>query len=250
MKNIDLVQAKRQEKLDFEMQHVNTFEAIAREWHEQKRHTWQPRHADNIMKRLEMHLFPVLGNKPIVNVTPPELLHTLKPIEQQGKYEMAKRMLQTTAQIYRYAIACGKAERNITTDLQGALKPSVTTHRAYLEEQQLPDLLRKLNCYDSTYNGNPITKWGFQLLILTFVRTSELRQAQWSEIDFDQKLWRIPAERMKMRKELPVPLSAHSIALFKKIHKVTGNSYSGYVLPSFRIHVNALARIRFFVRLI
>ncbi len=158
-KGVDPVQAKRQEKLNVAIKYENNFEAIAREWHSQKHHTWQPKHSANILKRLDTYLFPTLGSKPIIEITPPELLHLIRPIEKAGKHEMSHRILQTVSQIFRYAVACGKADRDITQDLKGALKPVVSKNFAHLDEKQLPAFIETLNQYDlmkedGGYNGN------------------------------------------------------------------------------------------------
>ncbi len=237
-KGIDPVQDRRQKRLDDELKHENNFEIIAREWHGQRYHTWQPKHADNIMKRLSTNIFPKLGKKPVTEITPQELLHIIRPIEAAGKPHIAQRMLQTTSQIFRYAVACGKAQRDITQDLRGALTPVQSKNHRHLNEKQLPEFLKALNNYDLNKhyggcNGNPIVKWGFQFLILTFVRTGELRGAHWSEIDWEKSLWRIPAERMKMKDPHIVPLSKQSLILLKKLHDVTGDSHSGCIFPSF-----------------
>lgn len=211
----------------------------AREWHENKKHTWQPTYAENILKRLSAYLFPVIGRKPITEIKPVELLHALRPIEEDGKHEMAHRMLQTSGQIFRYAVACGKTERDITQDLRGALKPAKSKTYPHLKEDELPPFLKKLNLYEldkeqGGCNGSEIVKWGFQLLIMTFVRTGEIRGMRWDEIDWNKKQWRIPEERMKMREQHIVPLSDQAITILKKLQEVTGNSYSGYVFPSFQ----------------
>ena len=238
-RGIDPVENKRQQKLEKEMQHQNNLEAVAREWHCQRNHTWQPKHAENILKRLNVHIFPSLGAKPITEIKPAELLHTLRSLEKDGRHEMAHRMLQTTGQIYRYAVSCGKAERDITQDLRGALTPTQTKNHPYLKEAALPAFLHKLNIYElekekGGCNGNYITKWGFQLLILTFVRTGEIRGMRWDEIDWDKQQWRIPKERMKMKEQHIVPLCEQALILLKNLQEVTGNSYSGLVFPSFK----------------
>ena len=232
-KGIDPVANRKQDKLDVELQYENNFEAIAREWHKLKLNTWKAKHAANILKRMETHVFPTLGKKPITDIKPVELLHVLKPVEKSGKHELAHRILQTSSQIFRYAVACGKSDRDITIDLKGALAPAKSSNYARLNEDQLPEFIAKLNRYDIEYNGNPITKWGFQLLMLTFVRTGELRAARWDEIDFDKAQWRIPAERMKMKDQHIVPLTDQCIKILRKIQEVTGDSFSGYIFPSF-----------------
>jgi len=257
IKGIDPVDNKRQKKLEQAMQHDNNFEAIAREWHENKLHTWQPKHAETILRRLSMYIFPVIGKKSIADIKPPELLHALRPIEDAGKHEMAHRMLQTSGQIFRFAVTCGKADRDITQDLRGALKPSKSQNYPYLRDHELHDFLQKLNNYDLAKDkggcsGRSLTKWSFELLILTFVRTGEIRGMRWDEIDFDTALWKIPAERMKMKSEHVVPLSKQAIALLRKIEKITGDSYSGNVFPSFQnprktISENTFLRAIFFM---
>lgn len=219
------------------MKHENSFEAVALEWHSQRYHTWQPKHAENIKKRLSTYIFHKLGKKPICDITPQELLHVIRPIEAVGKPHIAQRMLQTSSQIFRYAVACGKAERDITQDLRGALTPVQSKNHRHLSEKQLPEFLQALNNYDQNKhyggcNGNPIVKWGFQLMILTFVRTGEVRGAKWDEIDWENSLWRISAERMKMKSPHIVPLCKQSLILLEKLREVTGNSYSGYIFPS------------------
>jgi integrase len=236
-KNIDPVQDRRQTRLDDEIKYENNFETIAREWHSQRSHTWQLKHAETIMKRIETHLFPKLSKKPITEITAQELLHVIRLIEDQGSHHIAARMLQTSSQIFRYAVACGKMQRDITQDLRGALTPVQSKNHRHLSESQLPAFLNALNNYDVSKhhggcNGNPIVKWGFQLMILTFVRTGELRGAKWDEIDWDKSLWRIPLERMKMKDPHIVPLCKQSLILLEKLRDITGNSYSGYIFPS------------------
>lgn len=232
LKGIDPVEVRRQQKIENEMNHVNTLEGIAREWHEHQKHAWKERHAIRIMERLELNIFPQIGSRPIKSITPYEILAVLRKIEERGSYDMAHRVMQFCSSIYRYAVATGRAERDITIDLRGALKPAKTENLARLSESQLPGFLQKLELYDTEYNGGVITKLGFKLLFLTFVRSSELREATWSEIDFDKSEWRIPAERMKMKEQHIIPLSTQSIAIFKQLKEITDTMYGDYILPS------------------
>jgi len=232
LNGIDPVQDRRQKKLEYEINHLNTFETIAREWHKHMQHTWRERHAKRIMERLENNIFPHIGKMPIQNLTPPQILNVLRKIEERGSYDMAHRVKQFCAHIFRYAVATGRAERDVTVDLKGALKNKKTVNRARLSEAQLPEFLSLLEVYDTEYNGNILTKLGFKLLFLTFVRSAELREATWEEIDFEKKEWRIPAERMKMKEEHIVPLSSQSIAIFKEIKQYTDNRYGDYIFPS------------------
>ena len=197
----------------------NTYEAIAREWHEQRKHKWTPGYAVSAMKRLEHHMFPKLGTRPISDISAPELLSVVKIVEKSGALDMAQRVMQLTGQIFGYAIATGRAERNPVTDLRGALKPPVRKHMAHFKENELPEYLQRLE----TFSGTLQTKLALKFLLLTFVRTGELRKAEWSEINFDKAEWRIPAERMKMREQHLVPLSKQAVEVLLELQKHTGN---------------------------
>jgi len=140
--------------------------------------------------------------------------------------DMAMRLGQAAGQIFRYAVATGRAARNPIIDLRGALKPPVRKHMAYLKEGDLPEFLGKLDAYDGSFQ----TKLALKFLMLTFVRTTELRGAQWKEVDFDKAEWRIPAERMKMRDPHIVPLSKQAAALLKELQPLTGQSL--FVFPN------------------
>lgn len=223
---------KKIAKLTKQVEYENNFENIAREWHEHQRHAWQPRHAERIMIRLENNIFPLIGGRPIKAITPPEILAVIRKVEERGAHDMAYRIKQFCSQIFRYAVATGRAERDITADLRGALIRKKTKNLARLSEAELPEFLQKLEVYDAEYGGNVLTKLGFKLLFLTFVRSAELREATWSEIDFDKKEWRIPAERMKMKEEHIVPLAKQSIELLKQIRELTATEYGDFIFPS------------------
>lgn len=230
--NVDPMAHKKQKRQKLIDEHQNQFEQVAREWHAHKKHTWKGVHADRIMGRLERYIFPAVGRVPIRQLNAPELLEAIRPIERAGKYETAHRMFQTSSQIFRYAVACGKANRDITADLKGALAPVQHKTYAHLSEKELPAFLSALDRYDGEYAGYTITKLAFQLLVLTFVRSAEIRGAKWEEIDWSKKQWRIPAERMKMKEQHIVPLAKQSIDLLKRIHDITGDSYGGVLFPS------------------
>jgi len=216
--NIDPAQEKKLNKLKLQLNSANTFEAIATEWHENKKGSWTERHADYVITRLKADAFPILGTSPINEITAPELLLVLREIEKRGALDIAGRIRQTCGQIFRYAIATGRAERDITADLKGALKTRKKTHYSSLAENDLPEFLEKLEKYD----GDIQTKLGLKLLLLAFVRTIELRGAKWCEIDFKESIWKIPAERMKMRETHIVPLSKQAVKLFKQLQLITG----------------------------
>lgn len=201
----------------------NAFETVAREWLGQRKHEWADITTRVKTIRLERHLFPKLGNRPIADITAPEVLSVLRVVESNGTLDTARRVMQLCGQVFMYAIATGRAERNPVPDLQGALKAPVRKHHAYLKAADLPEFLQKLETYDGTMDGSLQTKLALRLLLLTFVRTTELRAAEWPEIDFNKAEWRIPAERMKMKELHIVPLSRQAVSVLRELQKHTGN---------------------------
>ncbi len=222
----DPSEVKKEEKRLALLKSVTTFEAIAREWCEGRRHKWVTGYGEAMMTRLEKHVFPKLGDRPIADISAPELLAVLRIVENTGALDLAMRLLQASGQVFRYAIATGRAERNPAVDLRGALKPPVRKHQAYLKADELPEYLQKLEAYD----GSLQTKLALKLLLLTFVRTGELRGAEWTEIDLEKAEWRIPAARMKMRDPHIVPLSRQAIAVLAELQLLTGQWR--YVFPN------------------
>ncbi len=212
-------QAKKEAKHVATLKAANTFEAVAREWLEKRRHQWASITTEVKLDRLEKHILPKLGHRPIADITPPEVLAMLRVIEEKGTLETAQRAMQICGQIFMYAIATGRAVRNPVPDLRGALKTPVVKHRSYLKENELPAYLKTLEAYD----GDPQTKLALRFLLLTFVRSGELRAARWSEIDWDKAEWRIPPERMKMREPHVVPLSKQALAVLRELEKHSGN---------------------------
>jgi integrase len=196
----------------------NSFEAIGREWIAMKSHAWTPRYARFVVSRLERDIFPNIGSRPIKDISAPELLSAVRIIEKRGASELAHRVLNGCGQIFMYGIATGRADRNPANDLQGALRTHVKKHYAHLKPVELPDFFDRLAKYD----GHPQTKVAITLLMLTFVRTTELRGATWKEIDLDKAEWRIPAERMKMRRDHLVPLSRQAVAAIKELQRLNG----------------------------
>ncbi|HVP87125.1 MAG TPA: integrase arm-type DNA-binding domain-containing protein [Casimicrobiaceae bacterium] len=220
---VDPSAQRKEEKRERRIRAENTFEILACEWHANQCGKWTTGHAKTMLRRLQTHLFPALGKRPIAEIEAPELLDAFRGIEREaqkksrGSNEIAHRMLQASGQIFRYAIATGRARRDPSGDLRGALKAKEKTRNlAALSEADLPDFLKNLHAYD----GTPQTKLALRLLLLTFVRTGELRGAQWAEFELDKAQWRIPAERMKMRSEHIVPLSTQSIAVIKELHRL------------------------------
>lgn len=224
--NVDPSQVKKDQKLQEYINATNSFENVAYEWYNNQRPKWTSRYAGYVLKRIKADIFPALRLKSINKITAPELLTVLRTIETRGAIEIAHRALQTCGQIFRYAIATGRAERDISMDLRGALKTKKVEHHARLEEKDLPEFLQKLEIFDGEYQ----TKLAMKLLLLTFVRTIELRGAKWKEFDFNKKEWRIPAERMKMKSQHIVPLSTQTIAILNELQKLT--SHREFLFPN------------------
>ncbi|PCJ99160.1 MAG: integrase [Zetaproteobacteria bacterium] len=198
----------------------NTFEAIAREWYEVNKSKWSERYAEGVMTRLENDVFPEIGSYPITEIEPPILLQAIRKIEKRKAHELARRQLQKCGEIFRYAIACGKCVRDPSSDIKEALKPQVKGHFAAIDCKDLPDFLAAIDRNDARLYRN--TQNALRLIMLTFVRTSELINARWEEIDFEAKEWIIPAERMKMKKEHVVPLSRQAIEILKDQKEIAG----------------------------
>lgn len=218
--------AKRQAERDAR---ADSFQAIAEEWLEAQRKTFADATVEKARWTFQDLLFPHIGRRPIREITAPELLAVLRRLEARGKHETAHRTRQRAGQVFRYAIATGRAERDPTADLRGALAPVVVTNRAaILDPAKVGELLRAIDAY----SGQPATEIALKLAPLVFVRPGELRAAEWSEINLDGAEWRIPAHRMKMREAHIVPLARQSVALLREIEPLTGDGR--YVFPSAR----------------
>jgi integrase len=227
---LDPALKKKAEKRARKIAATNTFESIAREWHGNRTEAWTPGTKRYVLKRLETDLFPDLGSRPIAEIDAPELLEVMRKIERRGVNEIARRLLATCSQIFRYAIVTRRGVRDPAADLRGALKarPRQQHHRAMARED-LPGFLRAL----SSYEGEKRTALALRLAVLTFVRTSELRAARWSEfegLDGQTPLWRIPADRMKMRAEHLVPLAPQTVNILEALKPLAGDS--SFVFPS------------------
>ncbi len=204
-----------------EQNNAITFKAVALDWYNNRQNMWKPRYAVEVMKRLEDDIFPYIGEYPITDIDPPLLLQVIRQIEKRGAYDLAKRQLQKCGEILRFAVAEGKLKSDPSRDIRDALKPVKQTHFAALDVKELPEFLCALErndarLYESTRNA-------LKLIMLTFVRTSELINARWDEIDIENQEWTIPAERMKMGKEHIVPLSKQAISILEKQCELSGN---------------------------
>jgi len=208
---------------------ANSFEVVAREWFAKFKPNWVEAHSDKVIRRLERDVFPWIGGDPIAEVRAPDLLACLRRVESRGTVETAHRALQSCGQIFRYAVATGRAERDPSGDLRGALSTVKGTHLAsIIEPTAVGGLLRA--CDD--YQGSFVTKCALRLAPLVFVRPGELRKAEWMEIDLERAEWNIPAERMKMREPHLVPLSTQAVAILRELQALTGGRR--YVFPGAR----------------
>jgi integrase len=206
---------------------ANSFEVVAREWMDKQFPIWSPSNRKKVKGHLELNIFPWLGERPVADIQAPEILSNLRRMETRGAAATAHRVLQTCGQIFRYAIATGRAMRNPAADLRGALQPVRGKHYAAVTDPKaIGPLLRILH----DYNGSVIVRCALRMAPLVFVRPGELRQAQWTEIDFENATWNIPAERMKMREPHLVPLSRQVIEILKELQPLTGRS--PYLFPS------------------
>ncbi|SHO50421.1 tyrosine-type recombinase/integrase [Desulfopila aestuarii] len=205
----------------------NSFSKLAWEWF--GRQHWTEGHARTVRSRLENNVIPWLGDRPVNEITPREILLVCRRIENRGAYETAHRMKSICSQVFRYCVALGLCESDPCRDLQNALIPSVSKNMATITDpKQVGGLMRAID----GYQGNNVTKFGLQLAPLVFVRPGELRHAEWSEIDYTQSMWKIPAEKMKMRQTHLVPLSQQVIQIIRDLEPLTGRGK--YLFPSIR----------------
>jgi integrase len=213
-----------------------TLEAVAREWIRLQENKLADVTVSKSKWVFESFIFPTLGSIPIADLKARDLLQALRKVEERGTNETAHRCRQKVGQVLRYAVATGRAERDITQDLRGALAPVVTkNHAAITEPARIGELLRAID----GYSGQPITLFAMKLAPLVFVRPGELRAAEWSEFDLVAAEWRIPADRMKMRESHIVPLATQAVALLRELHNFTGNGR--YVFPSLRTYARPMS---------
>ena len=195
------------------------FKSLAMEWMNGRRGVITEGSYLRDLSVLEKDLFPILGKIPIDQIKGKDVLACAKQIEARGAQEMAKRSIPLTGRIFRYAIRKGVIENDPTPHLHEALKPRKVKHMARLDISEFPPFLERMD----NYHGNILVKTALQLMTLTFVRTGELINMEWNEIDFDNNLWRIPAYKMKMALPHIVPLSKQAIDLLKNLQPITGN---------------------------
>ncbi len=205
----------------------NSFEVVAREWFAKHSANWSANHADRIIRRLERDIFPWIGGNPIADITTTQLLEVIRRIEQRGALETSHRALGNCGQVFRYAVATGRAERDPSGDLRGALPPVKGTHFASITEpKQVAELLGALDRYEGTLT----VRCALRIAPLVFVRPGELRHAQWADIDLDAAAWSYTVT--KTNTQHIVPLSQQALDILLELRPLTGNGR--YVFPSAR----------------
>lgn len=218
---------RRIEKQKLQDKFTNDFESVAKEWIEMKSADWLEKQKIRNQKRLKTYIFPILGYQPIDSIQAQDVLHCIRLIEKKGLTYTPKKVRQLCSQIFRYAIATGRAKYDPAEPIKDVLKKYRVTHHRYLNEKELKSFLKDLETFEKCHIQ---FKLGIKLIILTFVRSIELRGAKWEEFDFDKAQWHIPAERMKMRKKHIVPLAKQSLNILSQLKEI--NNHSEYVFPN------------------
>ena len=215
---IDPSFAKKEEKLVRDVRLHNTFQAVALEWHGTKVSRWSEGYASDIIEAFNKDIFPYIGQQPVNEIKPLVLLNVLRRMESRGATEKAKKVRQRCSEVFRYAIVTGRAEYNPAADLTSAMSGHESKHYPFLTVEELPDFFKAL----AGYTGSPLVVLAARLLILTGVRTGELRGAFWSEFDLEKAVWEIPAERMKMKRPHLVPLSTQALEIVQQLKVMSG----------------------------
>lgn len=223
---VDLNHNKRIEQLALKADGENSFKSVALEWHSRSRNKWTTEHKEKLLGWIEKDIIPLIGHIEISEVKAPDILAVIKKIEGRGAPDVARRALSICSQVFRYAMPLGKCEHDVTIGLNKTLEFVKRKNFNCIKVEAFPQLIADV----ANLNCNLLTKYALQLVILTFVRSGELRGAKWGEINFDKKEWRIPAERMKMGEQHIVTLSEQAIILFKKVKEL---SFEGeFIFPN------------------
>jgi integrase len=229
-KGIDPSQAKKDKKIAATRNAENTFKSVALEWLDVRGKDWSKGYRDKLIQGLEGNIFPYIGDRPIMDITPILLLDTLRKVEGRGAYDIAQRTKSICSRIFQYGISIGKCEWDAAQNLKGALKSHKTEHFRTLELKALPDFLRALERNEARIYER--TRRAVYLSLYTFCRPQEIRMAKWEHIDFDNALWTIPAELMKMRKDHIVPLSSQVIEVLQAQKEELEGINTEWVFPS------------------
>lgn len=219
---VDPMAQRKADKTAERIASESSFAKVAAQWLEHWRCGKSPRHAEQVSRRMDADILPYLGALPVEEIKAPDVVKMVKAIEQREAYDIAKRALETTGQVFRYAIAHGMASRNPATDIKprDILKSVPKQNYARIDQKELSTLLKRIEIYQ----GTPVTRLAIKLLAMTFVRTSELIEAKWSEFDLEASRWDIPAERMKMRTPHIVPLSKQALEVLAMLRELNGKN--------------------------
>lgn len=227
---IDPSTARKEKKEKLTRETGNSFKAIALEWLENNKERWSEGYTQKITRCLEMNIYPYIGNRPISKITPPELLECLRKVEARKAYDIAAKTKQISGMVFRYGIQTGRCEWNAAENLQGALKQKKTMHFKSLEASDLPAFINALERNEARIFER--TRRAVWFSLYTFQRPGEIRQAQWSEIDWDKKEWHISGEKMKMRRAHIVPLSRQAITILEEQKQEIEHLNTDWVFPS------------------
>ncbi len=227
---IDPNEEKQRLKREEALEGGEAFSTLAHEWFEHQKGTWDAGHAQRLWNRLEVNSFAELDKRPLHKIRPQDILETVRKIEERDALDVAARTLQDIRRVFRYAVQTGRLTYNPASDLTGVVKARQSKHRASLPTTELGQYLCDVRQYKT--RGRLLTQLALELLLLTFVRPGEVYGARWEEFDFDDQLWRIPAERMKMKTTHLVPLSTQAIAILREAEPIT--SQYELVFPSER----------------
>lgn len=217
---IDPAEHKQRVKRQEHLNQKPTFGVMAKEWWHHQKGTWAEGHANKVWTRIEKNVFPFIEHTPVDEVEPHNIIEIKSKIEQRNALDVAGRVVNDVRRIFSYAVQIGKIKHSPASEMKGVVRTRKTKHQASLPRNEIPQFLRDLDEY--TNKGRLLTKLAVELLLLTFVRSGELRQAKWEEFDFDHDLWRIPAERMKMKTEHLVPLSSQAKNILAQLKEITG----------------------------
>lgn len=230
LKDIDPSEVRKENKEQIIRNAENTFKAVALEWYENQKDVWSESYSNKIIRCLEKNAFPYIGARPIDKISPPELLDCLRKVEKRGALEIASKTKQICGQIFRYGIQTGRCEWNAAENLTGALKTKKTEHFRTIDFKQFPDFMKALERNEARLYER--TRRAVKLSLYTFCRPVEIRKARWEDIDFEEKVWTIPAQFMKSRRDHIVPLCRQVIDLLKEQHEEVEYINSEWVFPS------------------
>ena len=219
---VDPMEQRKAKKIAEKAAVENSFQSVTARWLEHWQEGKSPRHVDSVRRRMAADILPLLGARPIAEIEAPELVALANAIQERGARDIAKRALETVGQVFRYGIAHGYAKRNPASEIRPSdiLKSTPKTNYARIDAKELPTLLRRIE----VYQGKQVTRLAIKLMALTFVRTSELIGAKWSEFDLENARWDIPAERMKMRTPHIVPLARQTLEMLEMLRELTGSN--------------------------